>query len=138
VASRCRDAAPQRHLARRHHGGGARGADGRGRPCAVDAKGGRCRDPALAPTRRVTQMANSQLHRQDEVDANLEYFLSEFPRLAQSHLGKFALLRRRKITEFFSTSTDAVRAGRALYPDGMFSIQHVTDMPIKLRSHWRA
>ena len=37
-----RDAAPERHLARRHHGRSARRADGPGRPAAaVDARGGR-------------------------------------------------------------------------------------------------
>ena len=35
VAARCRDAAPERHLARRHDGGGARGADGPGRTGAA-------------------------------------------------------------------------------------------------------
>ena len=70
--------------------------------------------------------------RQEEVDRNLEYFLSELPKLSQSHLGEFALLRHRTITDFFSTSADAVKAGKSLYPDGIFSIQQVTDLPIDL------
>jgi hypothetical protein len=77
-------------------------------------------------------MATLQMNRQDEVDRNLEYFLSELPKLSQSHLGKFALLRHRTITDFFSTSVDAVKAGKSLYPDGIFSIQQVTDVPIDL------
>jgi len=71
-------------------------------------------------------------NRQEEVDRNLEYFLSELPKLSQSHLGEFALLRHRTITDFFSTSADAVKAGKSLYPDGIFSIQQVTDLPIDL------
>jgi len=77
-------------------------------------------------------MTTLQMNRQDEVDRNLEYFLSELPKLSQSHLGKFALLRHRTITDFFSTPVDAVKAGKSLYPDGIFSVQQVTDVPIDL------
>jgi hypothetical protein len=77
-------------------------------------------------------MATSQLSRQDEVDRNLQYFLSQLPKLAQSQFGKFALLRHQTITDFFTTSVDALKAGKNLYPDGIFSIQQVTDVPIDL------
>ena len=77
-------------------------------------------------------MAILQHTRQDEVDRNLEYFLSQLPKLAQSQLGKFAVLGHRTITDFFTTSVDALKAGKTLYPDGMFSIQQVTDVPIDL------
>ena len=42
----CRDLAPERDLARRHHRRGARGADGRRRRRAADDQGGRRRDQA--------------------------------------------------------------------------------------------
>jgi hypothetical protein len=50
LAARCRDLAPERHLARRHHGRGAGSADGQGRPRSADGKSRRCRDKALART----------------------------------------------------------------------------------------
>ena len=70
--------------------------------------------------------------RQEEVDRNLDYFLSELPKLSPLHFGEFALLRHRTITDFFSTSADAVKAGKSLYPDGIFSVQQGTDVPIDL------
>ncbi|MBV8826145.1 MAG: hypothetical protein JO220_14255 [Hyphomicrobiales bacterium] len=80
----------------------------------------------------TSQVSVMSTNRQEEVDRNLEYFLSELPRLSHSHLGEFALLRHRTITDFFSTSVDAVKAGKSLYPDGMFSVQQVTDAAIDL------
>ena len=43
-----RDLAAERHLAGRHHRGGARRADGRGRPRTADDEGGRRRDQTRA------------------------------------------------------------------------------------------
>jgi hypothetical protein len=72
------------------------------------------------------------IDQQNEVDENLEYFLSKLPEFLHSHTGQFALLRHRSVTDFFSTPVDALRAGRSLYPDGRFSVQQVTEAPIDL------
>lgn len=77
-------------------------------------------------------MNTAEISQQKEVDENLEYFVSQLPALSQTNFGKFALLRHRAITDFFSTPEDAVKAGASLYPDGVFSIQQVTDVPIDL------
>jgi hypothetical protein len=69
---------------------------------------------------------------QQQVDGNLDFFVSELPKLTQTHMGQFALLRHKEITDFFSTPVDALKAGRSLYPDGLFSIQQVTEAPIDL------
>ena len=77
-------------------------------------------------------MNAAQAIQQTEVDENLEFFISELPKLSQSNAGKFALIRHRTITDFFSTPVDAAKAGTSLYRDGIFSIQQVTDVPIDL------
>ncbi len=69
--------------------------------------------------------------RQTEIDQNLEFFLKELPKLS-ARQGKFALSRHQKIEHFFETPMDALNAGNALYPDGIFSIQQVTDVATDL------
>ena len=53
VAARRRHLAPERHLAGRHDGGGARRADGHLRPRTPDGTGGSPGDPPLPRTRRL-------------------------------------------------------------------------------------
>ena len=65
--------------------------------------------------------------RQQEIDTNLQFFLSELPRLLVTHRGKFALLRHSRIEGFYDTVADAVRTGNKLYDDRIFSVQQVTD-----------
>jgi hypothetical protein len=77
-------------------------------------------------------MSTTAEKQQTEVDENLDFFLGELPTLTKTHLGQFALLRHRTITDFFSTAIDAVRAGKSAYPDGLFSIQQVTEVPVDL------
>jgi len=72
------------------------------------------------------------MSQQQQVDENLKFFVSELPKLSQTHMGQFALLRNGAITDFFSTPVDALKAGKSLYSDGLFSIQQVTDVPIDL------
>jgi hypothetical protein len=68
---------------------------------------------------------------QIEIDRNLEFFLKQLPKLASRH-GKFALLRKQKIINFFDTPMDALTAGTTLYPDKLFSIQQVSEVATNL------
>lgn len=65
--------------------------------------------------------------RRVEIDRNLEFFLRELPSLLPAFRGKFALLRHAAIVGYYDTVQDAVSAANALFPDGIYSIQQVTD-----------
>ena len=69
---------------------------------------------------------------QEEVDQNYQAFKARLPELAQSHPGKFALMRHSAIVEFFDTARDAHVTGRTLFPDELFSVQEVTEAPVDL------
>lgn len=69
---------------------------------------------------------------QEEVDLNYEAFQKELPRLLHEHRGKFALLKDGRIINFFSSAEDARNAAASFIPDGLYSIQQVTDMPVNL------
>ncbi len=69
---------------------------------------------------------------QQEVDLNYKTFQDQLSALLPEHRGKFALLHHQKIVDFFKTSNDAIAAGKSQFPDGMFSVQEVTDRVIDL------
>lgn len=69
---------------------------------------------------------------QDQVEKNYEAFTKQLPSLLATHRGKFALMRNGKIAQFFDTARDAHVAGQALFADGLFSIQEVSDGSVDL------
>ena len=75
----------------------------------------------------IRKRVQAMTARQQEIETNLQFFLSELPRLLATHRGKFALLRHSKIEGFYDTVADAVRTGNRLFDDMMFSVQRVTD-----------
>lgn len=82
-----------------------------------------------AETRREKQ--------QREVDANYEAFKRQLPELLSGqYAGKHALIKSKKIVDFFATGDDAFYAGKKLFEDGIFSVQKVTDEVVDLRL-WR-
>lgn len=64
---------------------------------------------------------------QDEVDHNFDAFQRLLPEIISQHRGAFALMHNREIVTYFTTPIDAHAAGEKLFPDGVFSIQQVTD-----------
>ena len=70
--------------------------------------------------------------RQEQIERNYEEFLKKLPELLVSHLGKFALMRNGEIIQYFDGMGDAAIAGSALYPDGLFSVQEITDNSVNL------
>lgn len=67
-----------------------------------------------------------------EVDRNYDAFVRMLVSLLPGHRDEFALMRDGDIIEFFTKPGDANRAGVERFPDGIFSIQEVTDEPIDL------
>lgn len=70
--------------------------------------------------------------RQTEIDQNLEFFKKKLPELLKDHRNRYALLHARSVSGIYDTIRDAQTAGDKLYPDGMYSIQQVTDQAINL------
>ncbi|HEY3233889.1 MAG TPA: hypothetical protein VGJ84_04200 [Polyangiaceae bacterium] len=70
--------------------------------------------------------------RREVARKNYEEFSKKLPELLPAHRGKFAVMRDGEVIEFFDTAGDAYLAGQKLYPDGGFSVQEVTDVPVDL------
>ena len=67
-----------------------------------------------------------------EVDANYDFFQRHLGEYLQKHRGEYALLKSRKLIEFFETPGEAYRVAKERFADDVFSIQEVTDEPIDL------
>lgn len=66
------------------------------------------------------------------IDANFHAFQNMLAAIIVTHRDNYALMRDREIVGYFAPVGDAYRSGAAKYPDGIFSIQEVTDQPIEL------
>ena len=69
---------------------------------------------------------------QDEVDRNFAAFQKLLPTIIADHRDKYALMKSEKILGYFSSPQDARSAAESFIPDGLYSIQQVTDAPINL------
>jgi hypothetical protein len=70
---------------------------------------------------------------QSEAHRNFAAFRERLPELLSTHQGKYALLHRGEIVEFFDSFSDAIRFGRARYVSvDAFSIQQVTSANVNL------
>lgn len=67
-----------------------------------------------------------------EVDRNYDVFARKLASLLPYHRYEFALMRDGEIIDFFVKPGEANRAGVERFPDGIYSIQEVTDEPIDL------
>ena len=62
-----------------------------------------------------------------EIDENFEAFEEILPTIKDEHAGEFALMRKREIVNYFDSAADALKYAEAVYEDGLYSIQEVTD-----------
>ena len=67
-----------------------------------------------------------------EVDLNFDTFAEELPELMPHHAGEYVLMKNSRMVSFHASADAALAAGRAAFPDGIYSIQEVTDRPIDL------
>ena len=67
-----------------------------------------------------------------EVDRNYDYFQRNLSTFMREHAGEYAVLKAKEVLEFFDKPGEAYRYAVATIPDGIFSIQEVTDEPIDL------
>jgi hypothetical protein len=69
---------------------------------------------------------------QEEVDRNYDVFMRMLASILEEHRDQLALMRGGAIVGYFETPRDALLAAAERFPDGIFSIQEVTDEPIDL------
>jgi hypothetical protein len=67
-----------------------------------------------------------------EIDRNFDFFQRNLSQFLPTDLGRFALLRNCSVVQFCGTPFEAEMAGEAQFPDGIYSIQEVTDSPVDL------
>jgi hypothetical protein len=67
-----------------------------------------------------------------EVDRNFDVFAANLRALLPEHRGKFVLLRDGEMLSFHESEAAALADGRGQFPDGLFSVQEVTDRPVDL------
>jgi hypothetical protein len=67
-----------------------------------------------------------------EVERNYDAFVRALGGIIAEHRDQLALMRDGRIIDFFDRPGDAHRVGMERFPDGIFSIQEVTDEPIDL------
>jgi hypothetical protein len=73
------------------------------------------------------------LERQNqEVDRNYDAFTKLLGSILPEHRDQLALMRDEQIVGYFDTPHQALKAGYERFPDGIFSIQEVTDEPLDL------
>lgn len=67
-----------------------------------------------------------------QIDQNYDAFQRTLASILPEHRSEHALMRNREIVGYFASAGDAYRAGLVRFPDGVFSIQEVTDDPVDL------
>lgn len=67
-----------------------------------------------------------------EVDQNYDVFTRLLGTLLRDHRDQLALMRDGEVVGFYLTPREALRAATEKFPDGIFSIQEVTDEPLDL------
>ena len=76
--------------------------------------------------------------KQAELDRNYAAFKKMPPNLMEKHAGEFALMHGGKVVRICKRASAAMKLGKEQFPDGLFSIQEVTDRVINLGLRSRA
>lgn len=69
---------------------------------------------------------------QQEVDRNYDAFMSMLDSILAEHRDELALMRDGEIVGYFKTPRELLVAASERFPDGIFSVQEVTDVPLDL------
>jgi hypothetical protein len=67
-----------------------------------------------------------------EVDRNYDEFMRLLGTMLPDHRDELALMKDGRVIGFYETPRRALEAASELVPDGIFSIQEVTDEPLDL------
>ena len=67
-----------------------------------------------------------------QVDQNYDVFMRMLGELLPEHRDEYALMRDGEIVGFYGSPRELLVDAAARFPDGIFSVQEVTDEPIDL------
>jgi hypothetical protein len=73
-----------------------------------------------------------QARQKQEVDQNYDAFVRMLSTILRQHKDQLALMRDGEVVGYYDTPRQALEAAARSFPDGIFSIQEVTDEPIDL------
>jgi hypothetical protein len=68
----------------------------------------------------------------EEVDRNYDAFVRMLAAILPEHRDQLALMKGGRVVGYYATPRDALKAANEMIPDGIFSIQEVTDEPLDL------
>jgi hypothetical protein len=92
-----------------------------------------CSDRRSRRSRQEVEAMHSKLNIiQEEVDRNFEAFEALLPSILGAYRDKFALMKDGRILGYYSSAEDAGTAASTFIPDGIYSIQKVTNESIDL------
>ena len=77
-------------------------------------------------------LKNKDLKQEEQIKNNFKVFIEQLPELLKTHKNEYALMKDGKIIDFFKSLEDTHKKAEMDYKDGIFSIQHVKEMPIDL------
>jgi hypothetical protein len=67
-----------------------------------------------------------------EIERNFDFFQRSLAQYLPTQRGRFALLRDCNVVRFYQSAFEAEVAGETEFPDGLYSIQEVTESPVDL------
>lgn len=73
-----------------------------------------------------------EMTNREQVDKNYDAFLALLPNIITTQRNKYALMRDGAAVGYYSTLEDAYVTANKFFPDGLFSVQKVTDLPVDL------
>lgn len=62
----------------------------------------------------------------EEIEANFKAFQELLPSIINLYSGKFVLMRKTEVIEYFDSAGDALTYAESMYEDGIYSIQEIT------------
>lgn len=68
----------------------------------------------------------------EEIRKNFIAFRKISPSIDPRHSGKFVVLRKEEVVDYFDSMSDAAKYADALYDDGLYSIQEINAQIVDL------
>lgn len=71
--------------------------------------------------------------KEKEVKENAKFFFDNLEKgTYDKYIGKYALMKEKKVVEYYDTKDDARKTGNIMFKDGVFSIQKIEKQNIDL------
>lgn len=75
---------------------------------------------------------NTTATKSSEINSNFEAFSRLLPTMLVERFGQSALMKAGRVVGFYKTTGAALSTAKKSYPDGIFSIQKVENIPVDL------